>query len=100
MARIDLSALEPEVRDLLPTFLAGSRGRLDSLNQLLSERRFEEIRRLGHGLKGTSAMYQLPELADLGRELERAAVAADEPAIVECGRQWRESLEILATILT
>ena len=96
---ISLTEMEPEVLELLPMFLEGSRTRLESLSGLLAERQFAEIQRLGHGLKGTSAMYQLPEFAELGRELEEAAQAADVAAISRCGSEWQRQIEALAAVL-
>jgi HPt (histidine-containing phosphotransfer) domain-containing protein len=96
---VDLTTLDPEVRELLPLFVQGSRGRLESLDSLLQAQRFDDIRRLGHGLKGTSSMYQLDWLAELGKALEQAAEQGDLQAITECGREWRRSLDELAALL-
>lgn len=42
---------------------------------------FPEIRRLGHSLKGSGAMFGFHDVGDIGARIEQAAMQRDRPAI-------------------
>ena len=73
--------LEAELAKLVPDYVAARRLELPLLRALLADRRFDEISRIAHRMKGTGATYGLPEVTRLGAALESAALAANAPAI-------------------
>lgn len=94
-----LSSLEPEARTLLPSFLQSGRERLVRLEALLARQEFGEIRRLGHGLKGSGAMYELGSFQNLGLLIENAADTRDAASLVSLYRDLNALLDELATAL-
>ena len=84
--------LEAELAKLVPDYVAARRLELPVLRALLTERRFDEIGRMAHRMKGTGATYGLPKVTRLGSEIESAALAADD-------RQIRSLLDQLETAL-
>ena len=73
--------LEAELAKLVPDYVAARRLELPLLRALLADRRFDDIGRIAHRMKGTGATYGLPEVTRLGAALESAALAANAPAI-------------------
>ena len=73
--------LEAELAKLVPDYVAARRLELPFLRALLADRRFDDIGRIAHRMKGTGATYGLPEVTRLGAALESAALAANAPAI-------------------
>lgn len=69
--------VDPDVADLIPTFLAKRREDLARFRGLLAERQFEELRRHAHRLKGTGGSYGFPAISELAAVLERAATLGD-----------------------
>jgi CheY-like chemotaxis protein len=52
---------------------------LDTLQTALAASDHQEIRRIGHNLKGVGTSFGFPELSELGARLENAARVGDEP---------------------
>lgn len=77
----------PEVRLLVPGFLAARRREHERMLSCLLDEDFEQIARLGHRLKGSGGSFGFPELTSLGARLE--AVARDNDR-VGCARVLEE----------
>lgn len=83
---------EDDIADLRPLFVADRRRDLQTLPQLLERGAYDEVRRLGHSMKGSSAPYGFPKLGQIGAELEVAAAAADDQAARQCIERMRAFL--------
>jgi HPt (histidine-containing phosphotransfer) domain-containing protein len=73
-------------RDLEPIvtrFLGRKRAEIPRLRAALQGQDFEEIRRLGHDLKGAGEGFGFPDLTVVGASLERSARSRDGAAINE-----------------
>jgi CheY-like chemotaxis protein/HPt (histidine-containing phosphotransfer) domain-containing protein len=68
---------DPELASLVPDYLDRRRADLRHLRQALQTRDFAQIRRLGHGMKGSGQAFGFDAVAQIGRELERAAESHD-----------------------
>ncbi len=68
---------DSDIADLAKRFLERRREDMDSLRTLAEERNFEELRRLGHNLKGSGRSYGFGRLSDFGATLEKAARSQD-----------------------
>jgi len=62
-------------------FLERRRREIAVLHSALEAGDHQEIRRIGHNLKGVGTSFGFPDLSDLGHRLESAARAADETAM-------------------
>jgi signal transduction histidine kinase/CheY-like chemotaxis protein len=74
-------ALGPAFIRLRNDFIAAKRAELPLVQQWMGERKYKEIRRIGHNLRGTCGIYGLSELAEVGTDLEIAASREDENAL-------------------
>jgi HPt (histidine-containing phosphotransfer) domain-containing protein len=88
---------------LIPAFLERREKEVSELTQLLAGNRFDDIKLIGHRLKGMGAGYGFPLVSEIGRELEAAAGSADTSHIHRSIAQlasFATSLKILLTLKT
>lgn len=62
--------VEKDLEDLVPNFVANRKKDVKLLGDWIESQNFEEIRRMGHTLKGVCASYGFPQLGEFGKELE------------------------------
>jgi CheY-like chemotaxis protein len=77
------AGVSEQVLALVPQYLASKHKQIEEARQSLISRDFGPIRRFGHNLKGTGRGYGFPAIAELGREIEEAAVEADVDRVTE-----------------
>lgn len=65
--------VDPDLADYIPTFVDNRKKELQQAQADLDAKNFENLRALGHTLKGCCASYGFVELGDLGKKLEQAA---------------------------
>lgn len=73
----DLSAIDPEIRTILPIYLERRQRELVELRAALADRDFASLRRTGHNLKGSGGAYGMLELTEAGADLETASSNED-----------------------
>jgi len=69
--------VDPAIAALQPRYLANRRNDLDKVNAARQSGDFDVIRKLAHDWKGSGAGYGFPEISQVGRELEQAAIRRD-----------------------
>jgi hypothetical protein len=73
--------IDPDLKELIPGFLDNRRGDIERLTQLLAARRFEDIRLIGHSMKGAGGGYGFDPITDIGAAIESAALGGDAAAV-------------------
>ena len=73
--------VDPDLEDLIPTYLERRRRELDTLRADLEGADYETIRVTGHSLKGSGGGYGFQTLTEIGAEIESAAKTQDASAI-------------------
>ncbi|NOS76609.1 MAG: Hpt domain-containing protein [Nitrospira sp.] len=73
--------IDPDLEDIIPTFLANRQKDLQTLHTAMTEKDFETIRILGHRMRGDGGGYGFNAISDIGGVMELAAGRRDEPAI-------------------
>ncbi|MBL4687612.1 MAG: response regulator, partial [Nannocystaceae bacterium] len=91
-----MPTVDPDIADLVPGFVARRACEVSDLLDLISAGTWEPIQRLGHNLKGCATPYGLPRLAQLGADLEAAAVRRD---CQSARRLQTEMAEVLSAAL-
>jgi hypothetical protein len=66
--------VDASLAELLPGFVANRRLDILSIPTALEHGRFDEIRILGHNMKGSGAGYELLRISEIGDGLEQAAL--------------------------
>jgi HPt (histidine-containing phosphotransfer) domain-containing protein len=70
-----------DLEDLIPTFFANRAKELETLRTALGGGDFEQLRQLGHRMKGVGNSYGFEKVSVLGKQIEDAAKAGDGGAI-------------------
>ena len=75
--------VKPEIFDLVPGYITHRKKDLADIKVFISQDRFDEIRAIGHKMKGVGKLYNMDQVTDMGDKLERAAVEKDKKSITE-----------------
>lgn len=70
-----------DLEDLIPTFMKNRRKEVDSLRVALAAADFEQLRQLGHRMKGVGNSYGFEFVSTLGRQIEDGARSGDRAAL-------------------
>lgn len=70
-----------DLEDLIPTFFANRTKELETLRAALGSGDFEQLRQLGHRMKGVGNSYGFEQVSVIGKQIEDAAKASDRAVI-------------------
>ncbi len=70
-----------DLEDLVPTFMKNRGKELDTLRAALAAGDLEQIRQLGHRMKGVGNSYGFEKVSQLGKQIEDGAKAGDRAAL-------------------
>lgn len=70
-----------DLEDLIPVFVENRRKELESLRTALAADAFEQLRQLGHRMKGVGMSYGFDTVSALGRQIEDGARTGDRDAV-------------------
>ncbi|MBC7743001.1 MAG: Hpt domain-containing protein [Bdellovibrionaceae bacterium] len=73
----DQVSVEDMLADLIPGFLKNKATDLVILNQALSEKDFDKIKKIGHNWKGACSSYGFDYLGEVGKQFENLAAKSD-----------------------
>jgi HPt (histidine-containing phosphotransfer) domain-containing protein len=70
-----------DIADLIPVFMANRKKELDTLRAALAAANFEQIRQLGHRMRGVGNSYGFERVSSLGKEIEEGAKSDDKDSL-------------------
>ena len=70
-----------DLEDLVPTFMKNRGKELETLRNALVIGEFEQLRQIGHRMKGVGNSYGFEKVSQLGQHIEERAKAADRDAL-------------------
>ena len=70
-----------DLEDLIPVFLGNRKKELESLRAALEAADFEQLRQLGHRMRGVGNSYGFERVSSLGKEIEEAARSRDSASL-------------------
>ena len=70
-----------DIEDLIPVFLRNRHKELENLRAALAAADFEQLRQLGHRMRGVGNSYGFDRVTTLGKEIEEGARGEDSAAI-------------------
>ena len=73
--------VERGIEDLIPVFLSNRKKEVDSLRGALAAADFEQLRQLGHRMKGVGNSYGFTYVSTLGKYIEDGARSGDRTAL-------------------
>src|ERR1700741_2568686 len=70
-----------DLEDLIPVFMKNRHKELDALRVALAAADFEQLRQLGHRMKGVGNSYGFAHVSVLGQEIEDGARSGDRASL-------------------
>ena len=70
-----------DLEDLIPTFMKNRGKELETLRSALAGSDFEQLRQIGHRMKGVGNSYGFEKVSLLGKSIEDGARASDRTAL-------------------
>ena len=87
--------VDKELEDLIPVFMKNRHKEIETLQAALAAADFEQLRQLGHRMKGVGNSYGFERVSTIGRQVEDGARSGDRAAI---GRSIEEYRDYLAKV--
>jgi len=72
-----LVTVAKDLEDLVPVFMGNRKKELDTLRVALATADFEQLRQLGHRMKGVGNSYGFAQVSDIGKDVEDGARSGD-----------------------
>jgi HPt (histidine-containing phosphotransfer) domain-containing protein len=88
-------AVDRDLQDLVPLFLAQRKADQAALAAALPARDFEALRRIGHGMAGAGASYGFDYVSAVGERIVAAAHATDIAELEQTRRAFDDYMERL-----
>ncbi len=73
-----------DLEDLIPTFMKNRFKELDTLRSALAGGDLEQLRQLGHRMKGVGNSYGFEKVSLLGKQIEDGARSGDRAGLEAC----------------
>ena len=70
-----------DLEDLIPVFMSNRKKELDTLRVALAAADFEQLRQLGHRMKGVGVSYGFDHVSMLGKHIEDGARSGDRAGL-------------------
>ena len=70
-----------DLEDLIPVFMKNRHKELDALRVALAAADFEQLRQLGHRMKGVGNSYGFTHVSTLGKHIEDGARSGDKASL-------------------
>lgn len=70
-----------DLEDLIPTFMKNRHKEVETLRVALAAADFEQLRQLGHRMKGVGNSYGFAHVSALGKRIEDGARSGDRSAL-------------------
>lgn len=81
-----------DLEDLIPTFMKNRGKELESLKTALGAGDMEQLRQLGHRMKGVGNSYGFEKVSLLGKQVEDGARLNDQAALAKCLADYADYL--------
>ncbi|MEW6688979.1 MAG: Hpt domain-containing protein [Pseudomonadota bacterium] len=81
-----------DLEDLIPTFMKNRGKELDTLRTALAAGDLEQMRQLGHRMKGVGNSYGFEKVSQLGKRIEDGARANDRAGLESCIAEYADYL--------
>lgn len=81
-----------DLEDLIPTFMRNRHKEVETLRAALAAADFEQLRQLGHRMKGVGNSYGFSRVSTLGKQIEDGARSGDRAALEACIAEYGDYL--------
>jgi HPt (histidine-containing phosphotransfer) domain-containing protein len=87
-----------DLADLIPVFFQNRHKELEALRGALAGADFEQLRHLGHRMKGVGASYGFTTVSEIGKRIEDGARSSDRAAIDACIAEYADYLSTVQVV--
>lgn len=87
-----------DLADLIPVFFKNRQKELETLRTALAAGDFEQLRHLGHRMKGVGNSYGFATVSEIGKRIEDGARSSDRGAIEPCISEYAEYLATVQVV--
>lgn len=84
--------IDRDLADLIPGYLARRQEDIAAIRSALTKGDFEQVRILGHSMKGSGGGYGFDRITEIGRHIEEAAKDKNTGRIMACTDELAEYL--------
>lgn len=84
--------VDKELEDLIPVFMRNRHKEIETLQAALAAADFEQLRQLGHRMKGVGNSYGFERVSIIGRQVEDGAKSGDRAALGRCIVEYQDYL--------
>ena len=84
--------ISKDLADLIPVFFRNRQKEVEALRSALAAGDFEQLRQLGHRMKGVGNSYGFAKVSEIGKRVEDGARAGDKTAIDACVGEYADFL--------
>lgn len=81
-----------DLADLIPIFFRNRQKEIETLRAALAARDFEQLRQLGHRMKGVGNSYGFAKVSEIGKQVEDGARTGDKAGIDACIAEYADYL--------
>jgi len=81
-----------DLEDLIPVFMKNRHKELDTLRVALASADFEQLRQLGHRMKGVGNSYGFARVSTIGKHIEEGARSGDRAALQASINEYQDYL--------
>ena len=92
MSQAIIVTVAKDLEDLVPTFMKNRGKELETLRSALAAGDFEQMRQLGHRMKGVGISYGFDKVSLLGKQVEDGAKAGNRDALAACLAEYTDYL--------
>jgi HPt (histidine-containing phosphotransfer) domain-containing protein len=87
-----------DLEDLIPTFMTNRNKEVETLRTALGAGDMEQLRQLGHRMKGVGNSYGFELISVLGKQIEDGARSRDLPGLEARIREYKDYLVRVAIV--
>lgn len=81
-----------DLADLIPVFFKNRQKEVETLRTALDAGDYDQLRQLGHRMKGVGDSYGFAKVSEIGKRVEDGARSADQPGIAACIGEYADYL--------
>jgi HPt (histidine-containing phosphotransfer) domain-containing protein len=89
MSNKTILEIDEELEDIVPEYLDSRKKEIDILQKMLASKEFEQVRAIGHNLKGSGGGFGFDYISECGFNIEQMAKKEQTVALQE----WIEKLD-------
>jgi len=91
-ANVHKVVVDKDLEDLIPVFMGNRHKEVESLRAALAAADFEQLRHLGHRMKGVGLSYGFDRISMFGKQVEDGARSGDRASIEAAIAEYRDYL--------